>query len=59
MFLALLTFIVVHPGTVLVGPEANMPGFFFTLKGCFTARKRNNEWKSLSDGEELIGMDQR
>lgn len=52
MFLALLAFAVVHPGSILVGPEAEMPGFFATLKGMFRRKNNKRSWKEVSDGEE-------
>ncbi|KAI1104984.1 RTA1 like protein-domain-containing protein [Jackrogersella minutella] len=52
MLLAILSFNIIHPGTILVGPESEMPGFFSICMGMFRKRK---EFKSLdeSDNEEM------
>lgn len=54
MFIALLSFVVVHPGRVLVGPAAEMPGIIATVKGLF--RKDKPAWKKISDGDELLDV---
>ncbi|KAI0836543.1 RTA1 like protein-domain-containing protein [Hypoxylon sp. FL0890] len=53
MLLAILAFNIIHPGSVLVGPEAEMPGFVTT---CISALRRRNKFKNLeeSDNEEMI-----
>lgn len=57
MFFAILTFVIVHPGSVLVGPEAQMPGFFITLKGLFRRKKSSMQgWKEISSDGELTEM---
>lgn len=49
MVTALLSFNVVHPGTVLKGPESEMPGFFATIKAkCFRRRGVKGIEDSLS-----------
>ncbi|KAF4422167.1 hypothetical protein F53441_14311 [Fusarium austroafricanum] len=46
MFLALLAFNVVHPGRIMTGPKADMPGFFSLIKNKIRGRKG----KQLLDG---------
>lgn len=49
MLLAIFAFNVVHPGSVLVGPESEMPGFYSTCLGLFRKRK---EFRKLSESED-------
>lgn len=39
MLFAILAFNIIHPGSILVGPESEMPGLRTTLKGCCGKRK--------------------
>jgi len=57
MFLALLSFCLVHPGKVLVGPEAEMPGLWRMIKGRFRKNKdTRKEYIEMSMSEnESIG----
>ncbi|KAI0894540.1 RTA1 like protein-domain-containing protein [Annulohypoxylon nitens] len=48
MLLAILSFSVIHPGTVLIGPESEMPGFISTCMGFFRKRK---QFKKLDESE--------
>ncbi|KAI0379042.1 hypothetical protein F5Y04DRAFT_290736 [Hypomontagnella monticulosa] len=49
MLLAIFAFNIVHPGSVLVGPESEMPGFYSTCLGLFRKRK---EFRKLSEPED-------
>ncbi|KAI0888498.1 RTA1 like protein-domain-containing protein [Annulohypoxylon maeteangense] len=53
MLLAILSFNVIHPGTVLVGPESEMPGFFSTCTGFFRRRK---EFKRLDESDNEMSI---
>lgn len=48
MLLAILSFNVIHPGTVLIGLESEMPGFISTCMGFFRKRK---QFKKLDESE--------
>ncbi|KAI1388042.1 RTA1 like protein-domain-containing protein [Hypoxylon trugodes] len=52
MLLAIVAFNITHPGSVLVGPESEMPGFFTMCMGFFRKRRA---FKKLdeSDQEEM------
>ncbi|KAI1453007.1 RTA1 like protein-domain-containing protein [Annulohypoxylon moriforme] len=52
MLLAILSFNIIHPGIVLIGPESEMPGFFSTCMGF----PRKREFKKLdeSENEEML-----
>lgn len=56
MFLAIAVFLIIHPGKVLVGPGAKMPGIWSMIKGKNTRgwreKARNN---GDDDGNELMG----
>jgi hypothetical protein len=56
MLLALLSFNIIHPGKVLVGPESAMPGFFATLKMMWS-KKQGKEMLYDSDTQELSPVD--
>ncbi|RYP09149.1 hypothetical protein DL765_008540 [Monosporascus sp. GIB2] len=49
MFLAILAFNIVHPGLVLVGPNADMPGFFGT---CVTLMRRRMGQREVPQSPE-------
>ncbi|RDW73413.1 hypothetical protein BP6252_07320 [Coleophoma cylindrospora] len=53
MFLAILSLNITHPGTILVGVESEMPGFFATLKAMYP-RKSFVKVGSGNDGQELL-----
>ena len=60
MFLAIAVFTIVHPGKVLIGPDAEMPGVWRTIRGA--GRKGKNRGRGKADmlkipdeeGEELV-----
>jgi hypothetical protein len=50
MVLAIVSFNIVHPGAVLVGPDAAMPGLWATIKGCCCRRRRHaKEFERLTE----------
>ena len=49
MVLAILVWNITHPGTILVGPESELPGLKETLLRLWRGRKVVTE-----DGEELV-----
>jgi len=53
MFLAILVFNVNHPGKILVGPGAELPGLWKMVKRLFR-KGRGNKTVVDDDGEELI-----
>lgn len=48
MSLTILLFNITHPGTILIGPESEMPGFFSTLKAL---RHRRSGRRLLQDSD--------
>jgi hypothetical protein len=56
MFLAILCYNVTHPGSILVGPEAALPGLWGMVKErmCCGMRRRNGKMVVDDDGHELI-----
>ena len=50
MVLAILSFNIVHPGSVLLGPESELPGFLPSLKSACGKRKEK-EYIEMSDRE--------
>ncbi|KAJ9156525.1 RTA1 domain-containing protein [Pleurostoma richardsiae] len=59
MFFAILSFNITHPGRVLVGPEAEMPGFIATVKGLLRQAKTRQDWKEVDSGDEMQAMQPR
>ncbi|KAF7558761.1 hypothetical protein G7046_g5398 [Stylonectria norvegica] len=51
MFLALLTFNVVHPGRIMTGPNSEMPGLFATLKSKVSRKSKGSQLLKGSDSE--------
>lgn len=49
MFLAVLAFNVIHPGSFLVGPESELPGVVMTIRAVWGRRKGK---EMLLDGGE-------
>ncbi|KAI1408706.1 RTA1 like protein-domain-containing protein [Hypoxylon sp. FL1857] len=52
MLLAILAFNIIHPGSVLVGPESEMPGFVTTCANFFRGRGKHKRLDE-SDDEEM------
>lgn len=57
MFFAILCYNVTHPGSILVGPEAELPGLWSMLKEKMCCGQRHRTGKVIVDdyGQELIG----
>lgn len=59
MFLAILVFNVVHPGTVLVGKGSKLPGVWWTIFGWKRRRGKKRiagrDHDEDGDGQELVG----
>ncbi|KAH6895985.1 RTA1 like protein-domain-containing protein [Thelonectria olida] len=54
MLLALGAFNVVHPGKIMTGPNADMPGIFASIRACFAKRKGKQLLDDVSeDGVEM------
>ncbi|KAI1077939.1 RTA1 like protein-domain-containing protein [Whalleya microplaca] len=56
MLLAILAFNLIHPGSVLVGPESEMQGFFKTCLGLFRKKKQFRKLDESSDTEEMSSL---
>jgi len=54
MFLAILSFAVIHPGRYLVGPESELPGLWSTLRVMCGARRKKDAVKSSGSEVELL-----
>jgi hypothetical protein len=51
MFLALLSFNVIHPGRIMTGPNSDMPGLFSFIKNKFRGRKGKQLLDDRSDSD--------
>ena len=49
MFFALLGFVVIHPGTVLDGPGASMPGLWSSIRQRNHASRDERKWHVMAD----------
>ncbi|XXG95356.1 hypothetical protein Hte_001618 [Hypoxylon texense] len=49
MLMAIFTFNIIHPGSVLFGQESEMPGFLTTCTGFF---RKKNEFRKLDEPEQ-------
>ncbi|CAJ2504720.1 Uu.00g121140.m01.CDS01 [Anthostomella pinea] len=56
MLLAVLVFNFVHPGSVLGGPDSEMPGFFATCMGFFRKKKQFRKLDDASESEEMSSL---
>jgi hypothetical protein len=54
MFLSILCFNVIHPGTVLIGPDSEMPGFYATIKALFQKEPVGLPIDYLSNDEDEL-----
>lgn len=54
MFIAILAFNIVHPGKVLVGESAQMPGFFATCISFVKGRRGKKEFLQASEKYEQL-----
>lgn len=54
MFIAILAFNIVHPGKVLVGESAQMPGFFATCISFVKGRRGKKGFLQASEKYEQL-----
>ncbi|KAK4941117.1 hypothetical protein LTR10_018917 [Elasticomyces elasticus] len=54
MLLAVMCFNIKHPGSVLVGPESELPGFFATVKSAWRRRKGMEPLKDDGELDDLV-----